>query len=127
MFFFFKLKKKTLRFYIFGDISLSQLTSSQFNHYHHGAGFLSTVPQYPPSQLQDYSICNSNRLEFPTFLIHALIRMYGTHKKLSPQQVFEPTTISTKVSDLIILEKHIYSLNLDFLTEPILVRSGLIR
>ena len=63
--------KQRLKFFLW-DIGLSWLMSSHFIQYHHGAGFYKPkVTQYPPSHLQDYSTCNSARLEFPTVCIHA--------------------------------------------------------
>jgi hypothetical protein len=48
------------------DFGLSQLTSLQFIHCHVARFYKPTIPQSPPSHLQDYSICNNARLEFST-------------------------------------------------------------
>ncbi len=50
----------------FLDFGLSQLTSLQFIHCHVAGFYKPTIPQSPPSHLQDYSICNNARLEFST-------------------------------------------------------------
>ena len=52
--------------YFLGDFGLSQLTSLQFIHCHVAGFYKPTIPQSPPSHLQDYSICNNARLEFST-------------------------------------------------------------
>jgi hypothetical protein len=54
-------------YYYFGeDFALSQLTSLQLCLYHVAVFNKPTVPQSPPSHLQDYSISNNARLEFST-------------------------------------------------------------
>jgi hypothetical protein len=53
-------------FFFFLDFGLSQLTSLQFIHCHVAGFFKPTIPQSPPSHLQDYSKCNNARLEFST-------------------------------------------------------------
>ena len=53
-------------FFFFLDFGLSQLTSLQFIHCHVAGFYKPTIPQSPPSHLQDYSICNNARLEFST-------------------------------------------------------------
>jgi hypothetical protein len=56
-------------FFFLLDFGLSRLTSLQFIQ-HHVAGFYKpTIPQSPPSHLQDYSICNNARLEFSTIFV----------------------------------------------------------
>jgi hypothetical protein len=52
--------------FFFLDLGLSQLTSLQFVHCHVAGFYKPTIPQSPPSHLQDYSICNNARLEFST-------------------------------------------------------------
>jgi hypothetical protein len=53
----------------FGVFGLSRLTCLQFIQYH-VAGFTKpTIPQSPPSHLQDYSTCNNARLEFSTIFV----------------------------------------------------------
>jgi hypothetical protein len=60
------------------DFGLSQLTSLQFIHCHVAGFYKLTIPQSPPSHLQDYSICNNARLEFfPQILFQALIQLNG--------------------------------------------------
>ncbi len=51
------------------DFGLSQLTSLQFIHCHVAGFYKPTIPQSPPSHLQDYSICNNARLEFSTNVV----------------------------------------------------------
>ncbi len=46
------------------DFGLSQLTSLQFILYHVSGFYKPTIPQSPPSHLQDYSIYNNARLEY---------------------------------------------------------------
>jgi hypothetical protein len=53
-------------FFFFLDFGLSQLTSLQFIQCHVAGFYKPTIPQSPPSHLQDYSICNNARLEFST-------------------------------------------------------------
>jgi len=66
------------------DFGLSRLTSLQFIQYHVAGFYKPTIPQSPPSHLQDYSICNNARLEFfPQFLFQALIQMNGAWKMVS--------------------------------------------
>ncbi len=48
---------------------LSQLTSLQFILYHVAGFYKPTIPQSPPSHLQDHSICNNARLEFSTNIV----------------------------------------------------------
>jgi hypothetical protein len=56
-------------FFFLLDFGLSQLTSLQFIHCHVAGFYKPTIPQSPPSHLQDYSICNNARLEFsPNFV-----------------------------------------------------------
>ncbi len=56
-------------FFLLLDFGLSQLPSLQFNQYH-VAGFCKpTIPQSPPSHLQDYNICNNARLKFSTIFV----------------------------------------------------------
>ncbi len=64
------------------DFGLSLLTSLQFIL--DGAGFYKpTIPQSPPSHLQDYSTCNNARLEFSTILFQALVQMNSAWKIVS--------------------------------------------
>ena len=51
------------------DSGLSRLTSLQFIQYHVAGFYNPTIPQSPPSHLQDYSICNNARLEFSTIFV----------------------------------------------------------
>ncbi len=51
------------------DFGLSRLTSLQFTQYHVAGFYKPTIPQCPPSHLQDYSICNNARLEFSTIFV----------------------------------------------------------
>jgi len=51
------------------DFGLSQLASLQFILYHVAGFYKPTIPQIPPSHLQDYSICNNARLEFSTNIV----------------------------------------------------------
>ena len=51
------------------DFGLSRLTSLQFIQYHVAGFYKPTIPQSPPSHLQDYSICNNARLEFSTIFV----------------------------------------------------------
>ena len=51
------------------DFGLSQLTSLQFIQYHVAGFYKPTIPQSPPSHLQDYSICNNARLKFSTIFV----------------------------------------------------------
>ena len=62
-----------------------------------------TIPQYPPSHLQDYSTCNSARLIFcPTLSFHALIQVNGAWKMVSVVVLgFERTTFQSWVFCLI--------------------------
>jgi len=53
----------------FLDFGLSQLTSFQFIQYHVAGFYKQTIPQSPPSHLQDYSTCNNARLEFSTIFV----------------------------------------------------------
>ena len=63
-----KLSLKKRSFFLL-DFGLSRLTRLQFIQYH-GAGFYKpTIPQSPPSHLQDYSTCNNARLEFSTIFV----------------------------------------------------------
>ena len=48
------------------DFGLSRLTSLQFIQYHVAGFYKLTIPQSPPSQMWDYSICNNASLEFST-------------------------------------------------------------
>ena len=78
-FFLFETEKKPFclnlkKGFFWRDIGLSQLTSSYFILSHGAAGFYQpTVLKYPPSHLQDYSICNSTSLEFPTVSLSKLM------------------------------------------------------
>jgi hypothetical protein len=60
-----------LFFFIFFclDFGLSRLKSLQFIQYHVAGFYKPTIPQSPPSHLQDYSICNNARLEFSTIFV----------------------------------------------------------
>jgi hypothetical protein len=51
------------------DFGLSRLTSLQFIQYHVAGFYKPTIPQSPPSHLQDYSTCNNARLEFSTIFV----------------------------------------------------------
>jgi hypothetical protein len=51
------------------DFGLSWLTSLQFIQYHVAGFYKPTVPQSPPSHLQDYSTCNNARIEFSTIFV----------------------------------------------------------
>ena len=53
----------------FFDFGLSHLTSLQFILYHAAWFYKPTIPQSPPSHLQDYSTCNNARLEFSTIFV----------------------------------------------------------
>ena len=57
-------EKYTIFFFFLLDFGLSRLTSLQFIQYHAAGFYKPTIPQSPPSHLQDYSICNNARLEF---------------------------------------------------------------
>jgi hypothetical protein len=50
-------------------LSLSWLTSLQFNQFHVAGFYKPTIPQSPPSHLWDYSTCNNARLEFSTIFV----------------------------------------------------------
>jgi hypothetical protein len=52
-----------------GAFGLSQLKSLQFIQYHVAGFYKPTIPQTPPSHLQDYSTCNNARLEFLTIFV----------------------------------------------------------
>jgi hypothetical protein len=51
------------------DFGLSRLTSLQFIQYYVAGFYKPTIPQSPPSHLQDYSICNNAMLEFSTIFV----------------------------------------------------------
>ncbi len=77
--------RKLIYFFFFLlDFGLSRLTSLQFIQYHVAGFYKPTIPQSPPSHLQDYSICNNARLDFfHNFLFQALIQMNGAWKMVS--------------------------------------------
>ncbi len=54
------------------DFGLRRLTSLQFIQYHVAGFYKPTIPQSPPSLLQDYSTCNNARLEFSTMFCSKL-------------------------------------------------------
>ena len=54
------------------DFGLSWLTSLQFIQYHVAGFYKPTIPQSPPSHLQDYSTCNNARLEFSTIFVPSI-------------------------------------------------------
>ena len=56
-------------FFFFLDFGLNRLTSLQFIQYHVAGFYKPTIPQSPPSHLQDYSTCNSARLKFSTIFV----------------------------------------------------------
>ncbi len=56
-------------FFLFCFFGLNQLTSLQFILYHVAGFYKLTIPQSPPSHLQDYSTCNNARLEFSTIFV----------------------------------------------------------
>jgi hypothetical protein len=56
-------------FFFLLDFGLSRLTSLQFIQYHVAGFYKLTIPQSPPSHLQDYSICNIARSEFSTIFV----------------------------------------------------------
>ena len=56
-------------FWFFLDFGLSRLTSLQFIQNHVAGFYKPTIPQTPPSHLQDYSTCNNARLEFSTIFV----------------------------------------------------------
>jgi hypothetical protein len=56
-------------FFLLLDFGLSRLTSLQFIQYHVAGFYKPTIPQSPPSHLQDYSICNNASLEFSTIFV----------------------------------------------------------
>jgi hypothetical protein len=56
-------------FFLLLDFGLSRLTSLQFLQYQVAGFYKPTIPQSPPSHLQDYSICNNARLEFSTIFV----------------------------------------------------------
>ena len=59
-----------LLFFLFlWDFGLSQLTSLQFIQRYVAGFYKLTIPQSPPSHLQDYSICKNARLEFSTIFV----------------------------------------------------------
>jgi len=62
----FSMHKRYFSIFFLFDFGLSQLRSLQFILYHIAGFYKPTVPQSPPSHLQDYSICNNARLEFST-------------------------------------------------------------
>jgi hypothetical protein len=51
------------------DFGFIWLTSLQFIQYHVAGFYKLTIPQSPPSHLQDYSTCNNARLEFSTIFV----------------------------------------------------------
>jgi hypothetical protein len=65
------LQIRTYYYYFFFllDFGLSRLTSLQFIQYHVAGFYKPTIPQSPPSHLQDYSKCNNARLEFSTIFV----------------------------------------------------------
>jgi hypothetical protein len=64
--------------YYFFYFGLSRLTSLQFILCHVAGFYKLTIPQSPPSHLQDNSTCNNARLEFfHKFLFQPLIQMNG--------------------------------------------------
>ncbi len=58
-----------LSFFLLLDFGLSRLTSLQFIQDHVAGFYKLTIPQSPPSLLQDYSTCNNARLEFSTIFV----------------------------------------------------------
>ena len=66
---------------------IGQLRSSNFILYPGTGLYKPTIPQYPPSHLQDYRTYNNAKLEFPTVFIHALIQINGARKIISSAQV----------------------------------------
>ena len=56
-------------FFLLLDFGLSRLTSLQFIQYHVAGFYKPTIPQSPPSHLQDYSTCNNTSLEFSTIFV----------------------------------------------------------
>ncbi len=54
------------------DFGLRWLTSLQFIQYHLAGFYKPTIPQSPPSHLQDYSTCNNPRLEFSTIFVPSI-------------------------------------------------------
>jgi hypothetical protein len=82
-------------FFFFLDFGLSQLTSAslQFIHCHVAGFYKPTIPQSPPSHLQDYSICNNARLEFSTIFVPSFDPIEwclknGLHRRGSNSQPF---------------------------------------
>ena len=58
-----------------GEIELIQLMWSHFILSRGARFYKLTIPQYPPYYLQEYSTCNSARLEFlKDFFIYGLIQ-----------------------------------------------------
>jgi WD40 repeat protein len=66
------------------DFGLSRLTSLQFIQYHVAEFYKPTIPQSPPSHLQDYSTCNNARLEFSTIFAPSFDPNEWCLKKWSP-------------------------------------------
>ncbi len=56
-------------FFFLLDFGLSRLTSLQFIQYHVAGFYKLTIPQSPPSHLQDYNTWNNARLEFSTIFV----------------------------------------------------------
>ncbi len=56
-------------FFFVLDFGLSWLTSLQFIQYNVAGFYKPTIPQSPPSHLQDYSTCNNARLESSTIFV----------------------------------------------------------
>jgi hypothetical protein len=59
-------------FFFLLDFGLSRLESLQFIQYHVAGFYKPTIPQSPPSLLQDYSTCNNARLVFSTMFCSKL-------------------------------------------------------
>ena len=64
--------KRLLMYFFLLDFGLSRVTSLQFIQYHVAGFYKLTIPQSPPSLLQDYSTCNNARLEFSTMFCSKL-------------------------------------------------------
>jgi hypothetical protein len=84
---------QTSFFFFFLAFGISQLTSLQFILYHVAGFYNPTIPQSPPSHLQDYSKCNNARIEFstsfaPSFDLNEWCLKNGRHSGGSNSQPF---------------------------------------
>ncbi len=88
------ISSKSILFFSFFllEFGLSRLTSLQFILNHEAGFYKPTIPQSPPSLLQDYSICNNARSEFFHEFCSKLWSKWMVPEKWSPQWGFKLTT-----------------------------------